>query len=82
MLNAFLLTKECIECQELLQKEWQTKQRRSLWRCEFLVHPHLRFHAEGQFSISKRNATPARGTDKAKKSDLERQMGPMQGMSK
>ena len=30
VLNAFFMTKERTECQELLQKEWQTKQRRSV----------------------------------------------------
>lgn len=59
VLNAFLITKECPECQEVLRRERQTKQS-SLWRCEFLVHLHLRFHAEGWVSISKRNATSGR----------------------
>ena len=82
VLNAFLIPKECTECEELLRKEWQTKQRRGLWRCEFSVHLRLGFHEESQFSISKSNATSDRGTDKAKKSDLKNEMGLMQGMSK
>lgn len=82
VLNTFLITKECAECQKLLPKEWQTKQRRSLWCCEFLGHLHPGLRAEGWFFISKRNATAGRGTDKAKKSVLKHQMGPMQGMSK
>lgn len=80
--NAFLITKECIQCQKLLPKEWQTKQRRSLWCCELPVHLHPRLPAEGWFFISERNAAAGRGTGKAKKSFLKHQMGPTQGMSK